>query len=114
MKLDEQGVGRWSRFSLKSELFPTIAFLGFLQKDHFLLFLTLSSVLVPFAWLLPPPAEFPGEGGGDVLQSGPEHRGGDVQQRDGRSRPGGVPTTVGGDGSPQGLHQVQSPAGYQK
>lgn len=60
------------------------------------------------------PAEFPGEGWSDVLPSGPVHRRGDVQQRDSRSRPGRVSGPAWGESSPQGLHQVQSPAGHQK
>lgn len=57
-------------------------------------------------------AEFPEEGGGDVLHGGPEQRGGDVQQRLSRSGAGGVPSSAGGEGSTQRLHQVPSSAGH--
>ncbi|KAI1897294.1 hypothetical protein AGOR_G00081840 [Albula goreensis] len=42
-----------------------------------------------------PLKELPAEGGGDVLPGRPEQRGGDVQQRVRRPRPGGVPAAAG-------------------
>lgn len=56
-------------------------------------------------------AELPTQGGGALLQGGPEHRGRDVQQRERRAGAGGVLGSARPAGAPERLHQVQSSAG---
>ena len=48
------------------------------------------------------------QGGRDVLPGGPADRGGDVQQRGGRSRLQRVPRPHRAAGAPEGIQQVQS------
>ena len=57
------------------------------------------------------PAKLPAQGGGALLQGGPEHRGGDVQQRERGPGARGVLGSARPEGVAQGLHQVQGSAG---